>query len=98
MKKPQELLDAEKDMVGKINLILDEFHKHAKKAVKEYCKENTYAQEKHLKHGLDFAIPKDFIVAILEDAAWQYSCMMGYPGYRSHKKNTRIIKSKIYRF
>ena len=35
MKKPQELLDAEKDMVEKINQILDEFHKHANKAGKE---------------------------------------------------------------
>ena len=81
----------------KVDEILKDNMKYMKSKLKKYLKENTYAQEQHLKEDLGWSIPKDFVVALFEDAAEQYSCLgCSEPVKRKAKKNTRIIKSKLY--
>ena len=95
--KAEQLKDAEKDLKKKVDEILKDNMKYMKSRLKKYLKENTYAQEQHLKEDLGWSIPKDFVVALFEDAAEQYSCLgCSEPVKRKAKKNTRIIKSKLY--
>ena len=95
--KAIELKNAEKDLKKKVEEILKDNMEYMKSRLKKYLKENTYAQEQHLKEDLGWSIPKDFVVALFEDAAEQYSCLgCSEPVKRKAKKNTRIIKSKLY--
>lgn len=98
MKKPRELSIAEKDLKEKVSVLLNDIRTHGKEMLRDYLKENTYAQEKHLESGMLWNVPKDFVVALLEDAIWNYSPNLGTrPAIRSHKKNVRMIKAKLYR-
>ena len=98
MKKPKELSIAEKDLREKVSVLLNDIRTNAKEMLRDYLKENTYAQEKHLESGMLWNVPKDFVVALLEDAIWNYSPNFApIPTIRKHKKNVRAIKAKLYR-
>lgn len=103
--KPKDIKfkDAEKDLKKKVEEILKDSMKDMQSKLKKYLKENTYAQEQHLKEGsqwsdsLGWSVPKEFAVALFEDAAFQYSsngCSTTVK--RKAKKTIRIIKSKLY--
>ena len=97
VKKSVIIQIAEKDLKKKVEEILKDNMKYMKSKLKKYLKESTYAQEQHSKENLGWSVPKDFVVALFEDAAEQYSCLgCSEPVKRKAKKNTRIIKSKLY--
>lgn len=98
MKKPYELIAAEKDLKEKVKILLADINKDGRRKLQDYLKENTYAQEEHIKEGMIWNVPKDFVIALLEDAIWNYSPILATkPAIRKHKKNVRNIKAKLYR-
>ncbi len=97
MKKTSELIAAEKDLKEKVYYLLTEINKQSREKFRKYCRENTYAQEEHLKELFTWGIAKDFVVALLEEAAFSHSNVFGTKiGIRKSKKNIRTIRSKIY--
>ena len=98
MKKPKELIAAEIDLKEKVKILLADINKDGRRKLQDYLRENTYAQEQHIKEGMIWNVPKDFVVALLEDAIWNYSPNFApIPTIRKHKKNVRAIKAKLYR-
>ena len=96
MEKNTELRDAGIDIKKKVLEMMKLNEASMKKKLNKYLKENSYAQEEHLKQGGLYATPKDFLVALLEDAAEAYSCYgCSTPVRRRSKKNIRNIKYKL---
>ena len=92
-----EIKNAEKDIQQKVNGLLKSVVKESKVKMKNYFKENTYAQEQHIKEGGGYFIPKDFLMALLMEAADSYSCAgCSDELKRKSKKHVRKISQKLY--
>ena len=91
-----ELSVAEKDLQKKVTELLNHVNKKSKENLRNYLKENSYAQEQHLEEGMIWNVPKDFLIALLEDAIWQYSPTFS-PTWAKRKsnKNIKTIKRNL---
>lgn len=91
-----ELSAAEKDLQKKVTELLNTVNKKAKQNLKKYLKENSYAQETHLKEGMIWNVPKDFLIALLEEAIWDYSPTFSPTLIkRKSNKNIKTIKRNL---
>lgn len=98
MHTPEQIAEAKEDFRKKVFSLLDSVHENAKNQTIKYLEEHTGAIDLHIEHGMIYDIPKDFLVALMEDAAWGYGPLgCTTSTIRRTKKNVRNFRRHIYR-